>query len=70
MYSYKVGLRPNVFKETFLMTNQVHSYNTRNSNTFYFALLCTNSIAFFCLPLAISGAPNVSFRKISVRETI
>ena len=33
----KSGLLPNVFKEMFLMTNQAHSYNTRNSNTFYFA---------------------------------
>ena len=30
-----MGLFSNVFKEMFLMTNQVHSYNTRNSNTFY-----------------------------------
>ena len=35
MYSYKIGLLPDVFKEMFLMTNQVHSYNTRNPNTFY-----------------------------------
>ena len=38
MFSYKIGLLPNAFKEMFLMTNQVHSYNTRNSNTFYFNL--------------------------------
>ena len=35
MYSHKIGLLPNVFQEMFLMTNQVHSYNTRDSNTFY-----------------------------------
>ena len=29
------GLLPNVFKEMFLITNQVHSYITGNSNTFY-----------------------------------
>ena len=34
MYSYKIGLLLNVFEEMFLMTTQVHSYNTRNSNTF------------------------------------
>ena len=42
MFSYKIGLLPNVFKEMFLMTNQVHSYNTRNSNTFYLFLARTN----------------------------
>ena len=31
---YEIGLLPNVFKEMFLMANQVHSYITRNSNTF------------------------------------
>ena len=38
MYSFKIGLLRNVFKEMFLMTNQVHFYNTRNSNTFYLFL--------------------------------
>ena len=42
MYSYKIGLLPNVFKEMFLMTNQVHSYNSRNSNTFYLFSARTN----------------------------
>ena len=35
IYSFKIGLLPNVFKEIFLITNQVHSYNTGNSNTFH-----------------------------------
>ena len=35
MYSYKIGLLSSVFKEMFSMINVVHSYNTRNSNTFY-----------------------------------
>ena len=38
MYSFKIGLLRNVFKEMFLMTNQVHFYNTRNSNTFFLFL--------------------------------
>ena len=42
MFSYKIGLLPNVFKEMLLMTNQVHSYNTRNSNTFYLFPARTN----------------------------
>ena len=42
MYSYKIGLLPNVFKEMFLMINQVHSYNNRNSNTFYLFPARTN----------------------------
>ena len=32
----------NVFKEMFLMTNQVHIYNTRNLNTFYLFPAQTN----------------------------
>ena len=35
MYSYKIGLLSSVFKEMFSMINEVHSYNTRNSNTSY-----------------------------------
>ena len=42
MYSYKIGLLLNVFEEMFLMTTQVHSYNTRNSNTFYLFRVRTN----------------------------
>ena len=36
------GLLPNVFKEMFLVTNQVHSYITGNSNTFYLFPTRTN----------------------------
>ena len=46
MFSYKIGLPPNAFKEMFLMTNQVHSYNTRNSNTFLL-ISCTNKYKIF-----------------------
>ena len=35
-----------VFKGIFLMTNQFHSYNTRNSNTFYLFLARTNTRLF------------------------
>ena len=36
MYFYKIDNLPNVsVKDMFLMTNQVHSYKTRNSNAFY-----------------------------------
>ena len=42
MDSYKIGLLPNVFKEMFSLTNQVHSYNNRNSNTFYLFPARTN----------------------------
>ena len=42
MYSYKIGLLLNVFREMFSMTNQVHSYNTKNSNTFYLFRARTN----------------------------
>ena len=42
IYSYKIGLLPNVFKGMLLMTNQAHSYNTRNSNTFYLFPARTN----------------------------
>ena len=33
MYSYKTDLLPDLLKEMFLMKNQFHSYNPRNSNT-------------------------------------
>ena len=36
------GLLPNVFKKMFLRTNQVHSYITGNSNTFYLFPTRTN----------------------------
>ena len=42
VFLIKKGLLPNVFKEMFFMTNQVHSYNTRNSNTFYLFPAQTN----------------------------
>ena len=32
---YKKGLLPNVFKGMFTVTSDIHSYNTRNSNTLY-----------------------------------
>ena len=35
MFLFKKGLLPDVFNDMFLLTNQVHSYNTRNSNAFY-----------------------------------
>ena len=42
VFLIKKGLLPNVFKDMFFMTNQVHSYNTRNSNTFYLFPAQTN----------------------------
>ena len=42
MYSYKLSLLPNVFKEMFLTTNPVHSYNTRKSKTHYLFPARTN----------------------------
>ena len=48
MYLFQVG---KYSKEFFLMTNQFHSYNTRNSNTFYLFLARTNTRLFgikFC----------------------
>ena len=44
MYSLKIGLLPSVLKEMFLMTNQVHSYNIRNSNTFYLYISCSKEV--------------------------
>ena len=43
MYLFQVG---KYSKEFFLMTNQFHSYNTRNSNTFYLSLARTNTRLF------------------------
>ena len=35
MFLFKKGLLPDVFNDMFPLTNQVHSYITRNSNAFY-----------------------------------
>ena len=35
MFLYTKGLLPNTFNNMFTLTNQIHSYNTRNSNCFY-----------------------------------
>ena len=35
MFSFKKHLLPDAFSEMFLLTNQIHHYNTRNSNSFY-----------------------------------
>ena len=35
MYFCKIGILPDILNETFSMINQVHSYNTRNSNTYF-----------------------------------
>ena len=42
MFSFKKGLLPYAFSEMFLMTNQIHHYNTRNSNSFYLFSCRTN----------------------------
>ena len=47
---YEIGLLPNVFKEMFLMANQVHSYITRNSNTFCI-ISCPNKYKTFGIRL-------------------
>ena len=35
MFSFEEGLLPDAFSDLFLLTNQIHHYNTRNSNPFY-----------------------------------
>ena len=35
IFSFKKGLLPYAFSEIFLLTNQIHHHNTRNSNSFY-----------------------------------
>ena len=42
MFSFKKGLLPDAFSEMFLLTNQIHHYNTRNSNSFYLFSCRTN----------------------------
>ena len=42
MFLFKNGLLPNMFKEMFYFSNQVHSYNTRNSNSFHIFPCRTN----------------------------
>ena len=42
MFLYTKGLLPNTFNNMFTLTNQIHSYNTRNSNCFYIFPCRTN----------------------------
>ena len=43
MFLYMKGLLPNTFyNNMFTLTNQIHSYNTRNSNCFYIFPCRTN----------------------------
>ena len=42
MFLYIKGLLPNTFNNMFTLTNQIHSYNTRNSNCFYIFPCPTN----------------------------
>ena len=42
MFSFKKGLLPDAFREMFVLTNQIHHYNTRNSNSFYLFSSRTN----------------------------
>ena len=41
VYLFKEGFLPNM-NEMFLLTNQLHSYNTRNSNSFHIYYCRTN----------------------------
>ena len=54
MYLYKKGLLPNVFEGMFTVTSDIHSYNTRNSNTFNVFSARTNVLSF---PICFRG-PN------------
>ena len=61
MLFYEIGLLPKiVFKEMFLMANQVHSYITRNSNNFYI-ISCPNKCKTFWY--MISGSKMFQFTK-------
>ena len=42
MFQYKTGLLPDIFKNTFIWRNQVHSYDTRNANSFHVPKFRTN----------------------------
>ena len=59
MLFYEIGLLSKiVFKEMFLMANQVHSYITRNSNNFYI-ISCPNKYKTFWYK--ISGSKMFQF---------
>ena len=48
MFSFKKGLLPDAFSEMFLLTNQIHHYKTRNSNSFCL-FSCTTNIRQFAI---------------------
>ena len=58
------GLLPNVFKEMFLITNQVHSYITGNSNTFYLFPTRTNMTFWY----KISGSKVFNSRNNNIQS--
>ena len=43
MYLFKRSLLPKYFRDMFTLASQIHSYNTRNSNLFFFSNLFENS---------------------------
>ena len=42
MFCFSKGLLPNSFSDMFKLSNQIHSYNTRNSNIFFISHSRTN----------------------------
>ena len=46
MFLYIKGLLPTTINKMFTLTNQIHSYNTRNSNCFYVFPCQTNICRF------------------------
>ena len=48
MFRYIKGLLPNTFNNMFTLTNQIRSYNTRNSNCF-FIFPCRTNIHTFAI---------------------
>lgn len=69
VYLYSKGFLPNSFRKMFTLTNQVHSYKTRNSNSFYifpyrtnvrkFSIRFQGPKCFNSLPLDIRNATSI-----------
>ena len=69
MYLYSKGFLPNSFRRMFTLTNQIHSYKTRNSNSFYtfsyrtnirkFSIHCHDPKCFNSLPLDIRSTTSI-----------
>ena len=80
MFKYFHGLLPSVFNNFFLSTTEVHSYHTRQANSYHLPYAHTNIRRFSVkyngaqtwneIPLSIRLQPSLSLFKLRLRALI